>query len=135
MSLLPSFYDMHMLRGTHVLQDQIYAIGDCISGPMLAHKAEEDGVFVAEQIAETYGNVALPVEFSEKVHSRSGRFKTWQAIKNLLSRLDPAKPRAHLAGNCLAAGFARDEITSPEEADAAFHNWQDTDIQLKRGSA
>ncbi len=90
---------------------------------------------VAEQIAETYGNVALPVEFSEKVHSRSGRFKTWQAIKNLLSRLDPAKPRAHLAGNCLAAGFARDEITSPEEADAAFHNWQDTDIQLKRGSA
>tara|TARA_B100001971_G_C18244270_1_gene573085 strand:- start:1914 stop:2063 length:150 start_codon:yes stop_codon:yes gene_type:complete len=49
--------------------------------------------------------------------------------------LDPAKPRAHLAGNCLAAGFARDEITSPEEADAAFHNWQDTDIQLKRGSA
>jgi len=29
----------------------IYAIGDCISGPMLAHKAEEDGVYVAEQIA------------------------------------------------------------------------------------
>ena len=29
----------------------IFAIGDVISGPMLAHKAEEDGVFVAETIA------------------------------------------------------------------------------------
>lgn len=29
----------------------IYAIGDCIAGPMLAHKAEEEGVAVAEQIA------------------------------------------------------------------------------------
>ncbi len=29
----------------------IYAIGDCIAGPMLAHKAEEEGVAVAEMIA------------------------------------------------------------------------------------
>lgn len=29
----------------------IYAIGDVIQGPMLAHKAEEEGVFVAEVIA------------------------------------------------------------------------------------
>lgn len=29
----------------------IYAIGDVIAGPMLAHKAEEEGVFVAEKIA------------------------------------------------------------------------------------
>jgi len=29
----------------------IYAIGDVVSGPMLAHKAEEEGVFVAELIA------------------------------------------------------------------------------------
>lgn len=29
----------------------IYAIGDVIAGPMLAHKAEEEGVFVAELIA------------------------------------------------------------------------------------
>ena len=28
----------------------IYAIGDVVVGPMLAHKAEEEGVFVAEQI-------------------------------------------------------------------------------------
>ena len=29
----------------------IYAIGDVVKGPMLAHKAEEEGVFVAEVIA------------------------------------------------------------------------------------
>lgn len=29
----------------------IYAIGDVIKGPMLAHKAEDEGVFVAEKIA------------------------------------------------------------------------------------
>ncbi|MDW8416041.1 MAG: dihydrolipoyl dehydrogenase [Bacteroidia bacterium] len=29
----------------------IYAIGDVIQGPMLAHKASEDGIFVAEQLA------------------------------------------------------------------------------------
>jgi dihydrolipoamide dehydrogenase len=31
--------------------DNIYAIGDVVVGAMLAHKAEEEGVFVAEQIA------------------------------------------------------------------------------------
>ena len=29
----------------------IYAIGDVIAGPMLAHKAEEEGIFVVEQLA------------------------------------------------------------------------------------
>jgi dihydrolipoamide dehydrogenase len=32
-------------------QPHIYAIGDVVRGPMLAHKAEEEGVFVAEVIA------------------------------------------------------------------------------------
>ncbi|MCD9015903.1 dihydrolipoyl dehydrogenase [Parachryseolinea silvisoli] len=31
--------------------DNIYAIGDVVRGAMLAHKAEEEGVFVAEQLA------------------------------------------------------------------------------------
>ena len=89
---------------------------------------------VAEQIASTYRSVAMPVEFSETLHARSERFRTWQTIKNLLSRLDPAKPRAHLAGNCLAAGFARNEITSPEEAETVFSAWQDTDSRLSGAS-
>jgi dihydrolipoamide dehydrogenase len=32
-------------------QKGVYAIGDVIEGPMLAHKAEEEGAAVAEYIA------------------------------------------------------------------------------------
>ena len=35
----------------------VFAIGDVIAGPMLAHKAEEEGVAVAERIAGQYGHV------------------------------------------------------------------------------
>jgi dihydrolipoamide dehydrogenase len=35
----------------------IYAIGDCIPGPMLAHKAEEDGVACVEGIVTGYSHV------------------------------------------------------------------------------
>ena len=35
----------------------IYAIGDVIKGPMLAHKAEEEGIAVAETIAGQAGHV------------------------------------------------------------------------------
>ncbi|MCS6892097.1 MAG: dihydrolipoyl dehydrogenase [Rhodovarius sp.] len=35
----------------------IYAIGDCIAGPMLAHKAEEEGVALAEILAGQHGHV------------------------------------------------------------------------------
>ena len=35
----------------------IYAIGDCIEGPMLAHKAEDEGMAVAEQAAGKHGHV------------------------------------------------------------------------------
>ncbi len=39
----------------------IYAIGDVISGPMLAHKAEEEGIAVAELIAGQSGHVNYDV--------------------------------------------------------------------------
>jgi dihydrolipoamide dehydrogenase len=35
----------------------IYAIGDVIRGPMLAHKAEEEGIACAESLATGYGHV------------------------------------------------------------------------------
>ena len=35
----------------------IYAIGDVIRGPMLAHKAEEEGVACVEHIVNGYGHV------------------------------------------------------------------------------
>ena len=37
--------------------DNIYAIGDVIKGPMLAHKAEDEGIAVAENIAGQSGHV------------------------------------------------------------------------------
>ena len=37
--------------------DNIYAIGDVITGPMLAHKAEDEGIAVAENIAGQSGHV------------------------------------------------------------------------------
>ena len=38
-------------------QNNIYAIGDVITGPMLAHKAEDEGIAVAENIAGQSGHV------------------------------------------------------------------------------
>jgi dihydrolipoamide dehydrogenase len=35
----------------------VYAIGDCVRGPMLAHKAKDEGVMVADLIAGRYGHV------------------------------------------------------------------------------
>ena len=37
--------------------DNVYAIGDVIDGPMLAHKAEDEGIAVAENIAGQSGHV------------------------------------------------------------------------------
>ncbi|WP_208541926.1 FAD-dependent oxidoreductase, partial [Bartonella capreoli] len=39
----------------------IYAIGDVVKGPMLAHKAEEEGVAVAEILAGQKGHVNFDV--------------------------------------------------------------------------
>jgi dihydrolipoamide dehydrogenase len=41
--------------------DGIYAVGDVIAGPMLAHKAEEEGVAVAEILAGKAGHVNYEV--------------------------------------------------------------------------
>ncbi len=37
--------------------ENIYAIGDVIDGPMLAHKAEDEGIALAEMLAGRYGHV------------------------------------------------------------------------------
>jgi len=37
--------------------DGVYAVGDCVRGPMLAHKGKEEGVMVADLIAGRYGEV------------------------------------------------------------------------------
>ncbi len=37
--------------------DGVWAVGDCVRGPMLAHKGKEEGVAVADRIAGHYGEV------------------------------------------------------------------------------
>jgi dihydrolipoamide dehydrogenase len=39
----------------------VWAIGDCVRGPMLAHKGKEEGVAVADLIAGLYGHVNYQV--------------------------------------------------------------------------
>ena len=39
----------------------VYAVGDCVRGPMLAHKAKDEGVMAAELIAGRYGHVNYDV--------------------------------------------------------------------------
>lgn len=55
----------------------VYAIGDCIGGPMLAHKAEDEGVACTELIATGYGHVnynAIPaVVYTEPEIASVGR--------------------------------------------------------------
>jgi dihydrolipoamide dehydrogenase len=43
----------------HTGAENIWAIGDCVRGPMLAHKASEEGIAVAEMIAGLPGHVNL----------------------------------------------------------------------------
>jgi dihydrolipoamide dehydrogenase len=41
--------------------DGVWAAGDCVRGPMLAHKGKEEGVAVADRIAGRYGEVNYQV--------------------------------------------------------------------------
>ena len=46
----------------------VFAIGDCIGGKLLAHKAEEEGVIAAEVIAGKHGAHALPLDAVRRLH-------------------------------------------------------------------
>ncbi len=41
--------------------ENVWAVGDCVRGPMLAHKAKEEGVAVADRIAGRYAEVNYKV--------------------------------------------------------------------------
>jgi dihydrolipoamide dehydrogenase len=48
---------VEVVDGHFKVADGVWAVGDCIHGPMLAHKAEDDGTAVAELIAGKAGHV------------------------------------------------------------------------------
>ena len=37
--------------------ENVWAVGDCVRGPMLAHKAKDEGVMVGDMIAGRYGHM------------------------------------------------------------------------------
>ena len=53
----------------------IYAIGDVTEGPMLAHKAEDEGMAAAEQVAGKHGHVNYGVI--------PGVIYTWPEVANV----------------------------------------------------
>ena len=88
---------------------------------------------IAEQAGVIYQGIATPTAFSEALHARDSRFTTWQRIKDLLSRLDPAEPRHALQANALVSLFVRREVTTAEDAEAAFNAFASTDLLLRGG--
>ena len=87
----------------------VYAIGDVIKGPMLAHKAEEDGVVAVERMAGqqphvdynlvpgiVYGAEVASVGAAEDqlkadgVDYRVGKFRSWRTAEPVLMAIPMA---------------------------------------------
>jgi dihydrolipoamide dehydrogenase len=79
----------------------IYAIGDCISGPMLAHKAEDEGMAAAEQVAGKHGHVNYGVI--------PGVIYTWPEVANVGETEQTLKEagRAYKVGKFMFMGNGR----------------------------
>ena len=58
---IDKFHNIDVDKHFQTSEKNIYAIGDVINGPMLAHKAEEEGVAVADIICGKYGHVNYDV--------------------------------------------------------------------------
>jgi MoxR-like ATPase len=86
---------------------------------------------IAAQAGESYRGIATPANFSETLHSRDSRYITWSRIKDLLSKLNPNEPRAHLQANALASLFAKKQLATPQDAENAFTAFARTDDQLR----
>ena len=79
----------------------IYAIGDCIDGPMLAHKAEDEGMAAAEQVAGKHGHVNYGVI--------PGVIYTWPEVANVGATEESLKDegRAYKTGKFMFMGNGR----------------------------
>ena len=86
---------------------------------------------IASQVGEVYRDIATPPEFSETLHASSSRYTTWGRIKDLLARLNPQDPRAHLHANAVASLFARKQLKTPDDAERAFAEFLSTDQRVR----
>jgi MoxR-like ATPase len=89
---------------------------------------------IAEQCAERYQHIEDPIRLSEVIHAGHPRYRVWQTIKNLLSRLDPHVPQAHRVANGIAAAFHRKELESDADVQTAFEDIPQTEALLFGGS-
>jgi dihydrolipoamide dehydrogenase len=77
----------------------VYAIGDCVRGPMLAHKGSEEGVMVADlivgEVAEMNYDVIPSVLYTNPEIAWAGRWSSQpvQKISSVLSTRIPASPK------------------------------------------
>jgi dihydrolipoyl dehydrogenase len=87
----------------------IYAIGDVVAGPMLAHKAEDEGIAVAERIAGQAGHVnydVIPaVVYTQPEIASVG--KTEEELK--AAGIDYAKGRFPFSANARARAMNHEE--------------------------
>ena len=86
---------------------------------------------IASQVGEVYRDIATPPEFSETLHASSNRYTTWGRIKDLLARLNPQDPRAHLHANAVASLFAKKQLMTPDDADRAYAEFLSTDQRVR----
>jgi dihydrolipoamide dehydrogenase len=90
----------------------IYAIGDVIEGPMLAHKAEEEGIACVEQIVKDYSHVnydAIPaVIFTEPEIAAVGRTEDELKEQNIPYRKGTFPFRAN--GRALSLGNSTGKV-------------------------
>ncbi len=67
--------------------DTIYAVGDCVPGPMLAHKGSEEGVAAVEKIAGHFGHV--------NYNAIASVVYTWPEVAGVGLTEDQAKEQGH----------------------------------------
>src|SRR2546421_2114624 len=87
----------------------VYAIGDVVAGPMLAHKAEEEGVAVAEILAGQAGHVNYGV--IPNVVYTSPEFPTLGSTEDELKQAG----RSHLGGQCPFSANCRARVNLVKE--------------------
>jgi dihydrolipoamide dehydrogenase len=90
----------------------IYAIGDCVAGPMLAHKAEEEGIACVEQMVTGYGHVnydAIPsVAYTHPEVAGVGKTEEQLQAEGVAYRKGKFPFRAN--GRALALGDAEGQV-------------------------
>ena len=87
---------------------------------------------IAAQAGELYRDLVAAPTFSETLHASHTRYTTWGRVKDLLSKLNPADPRAHLRANAVASLFAKKYLQTPQDAEQAFAAFANTDALLRQ---